>query len=99
MKIHTCLECEHSKWLVAVGQGFRCACPENEYRDLGGDKIREIPMIPNRQFCCEHFSVKQRATTLTKLIFRLQDITMDGGELTEEQQVLLEQYKKMLEGL
>ena len=55
-KENTCKNCMHSRWMVAVGQGFRCHCPKNKYVLLSEhSEKRKFPYIPNRQFCCEHW--------------------------------------------
>lgn len=103
MENKTCMECNHSRWMVAVGQGFRCVCPENKNKILGQKNVfgpgkrYKMPVIPNRQFCCQHFYVNNSEFVLNKLIFRLQDKIMKGDPLDNEETEDLAAYKNMLQ--
>ena len=65
-----CYNCSYMQWLVGIGQGVRCAHPENEYRffrearwgkpDLINDKTRDRkPVIPGIGESCENFIHKE----------------------------------------
>jgi hypothetical protein len=45
---HVCLNCKHSRWLVAIGRGVECGHPDN----------KEIK-IPNRYFSCMKWEENQ----------------------------------------
>jgi hypothetical protein len=96
----TCQECKHSRWLVGVGQGFRCDCKENQYKLLNpNSEKRKMPVIPNREFICEHFDLSVTKRNLEKLIFRLNDKMMDGITLSREEISKLDKYKKQLKDI
>jgi hypothetical protein len=97
MLCETCIECKHSRWLVGVGQGFRCAHPDNKYRRFTEfQEEREMPVIPNRKWLCERFQVIESEVVLKRLIFRLQNEIMDGNELDVADQELLDYYTEKL---
>lgn len=55
-----CLNCKHSIWAVAIGQGFFCT--NKNKISQGGDRVigREFKryLIPNRNYVCEFFEKK-----------------------------------------
>lgn len=58
-----------------------------------------MPVIPNREFICEHFDLSVTKRNLEKLIFRLNDKMMDGITLSREEISKLDKYKKQLKDI
>lgn len=57
-----CGNCAHLAWLVALGQGIRCAQPENR-AEARANGLKDPPVIPGRTYVCPRFQWKheQRA--------------------------------------
>jgi hypothetical protein len=60
-----CMDCRHLVWLVAIGQGIRCANPANRgctlYPGVKSSALNfEAPPVPSRSFVCGHFERRAR---------------------------------------
>jgi len=93
--LKSCVECSHSRWLVGVGQGYRCVCPGNAYKKLSEHATaeREHPVIPSRKFVCENWEVRDESEILDRMIFRHHDRLLDGYEIDEEELLNLKEMR------